>query len=505
MALGRKNPNNNKELFCMTVLALKMAVYTNGVARLHGQVSRDMWQILYPGVPKQEIPITHITNGVHFQSWLSKELKELYDRYLGPRWRDELADQAIWDRTERIASEELWRTHERRRERLVAFSRRRLREQLEQRGASQTAIQAADEVLDPHVLTIGFARRFATYKRAGLILKEPDRLDKILNHPRHPVQIIFSGKAHPRDDPGKELIRQIVELARQDRFRHRIVFLEDYDMAVARYLVQGADVWLNTPRRPREASGTSGMKATANGVLNLSILDGWWDEGYAPEIGWAIGRRESYDDQDYQDQVEAEALYGLLEQEIVPMFYNRGAGGLPRVWINRMKDSIQSLCQFFNTHRMVGEYAKRFYIPVSEHFINFTSDGMQKAIDLASWKSRIKSEWHQVKVLNVSSPDFEDIQVGGEFEVKVGIQLGGLRPEDITAELYMGSVNSHGDIVNPETIPLNLIDESVDGEYHYYARAATCECSGLFGYTVRILPRHPDLVTPFMPGIITWA
>jgi len=267
-----------------------------------------MWQGLWPGVPEDEIPIDHITNGVHFPSWISHDMKELYDRYLGPRWRDEPADQSVWQRAERIAAEELWRTHERRRERLVAFARRRLRAQLERRGASQMQIEAADEALDPEALTIGFARRFAPYKRATLLLRDPERLARILNDPDRPVQVIFAGKAHPRNDPGKELLRQIVDLARQERFRRHIVFLEDYDMAVARYLVQGADVWLNTPLRPREASGTSGMKATANGVLNLSILDGWWDEAYQPEVGWAIGRGEMYDDREYQDQVEAEAL-----------------------------------------------------------------------------------------------------------------------------------------------------------------------------------------------------
>jgi starch phosphorylase len=505
MALGRKDPKNNQEAFCMTVLALKMAVFTNGVARLHGQVSREMWQELFPGVPKDEVPITHITNGTHFQSWLSHEMKELYDRYLGLRWREELADQEIWDRTERIASEELWRTHERRRERLVAFSRRRLREQLTRRGASQATIQAADEVLDPNILTIGFARRFATYKRATLILKDPDRLDRILNHPEHPVQIIFAGKAHPRDDPGKELIRQVVELAREERFRHRIVFLEDYDMAVARYLVQGSDIWLNTPLRPREASGTSGMKATANGGLNLSTLDGWWDEGYTPEIGWAIGRRESYQDRNYQDQVEAEALYGLLESEVVPMFYNRDTSGLPQQWINRMKVSIQSLCQFFNTHRMVGEYAERFYIPVYEHFRKFTSDGMQKAIDLAAWKSRIKEEWHLIKVLEVSTPESKDIQVWDQFEVKARIQLGNLKPEDVNVELYMGPVKPDGEIYNPNVSPLELVETNSEGVCEYHALAVACEHSGLYGYTVRVLPHHPDLVNRYIPGIITWA
>lgn len=308
LALGRHDAASSSESFCMTILALRLASCSNGVSRLHGQVTRHMWQGLWAGVPEDEIPITHVTNGVHFQSWISRDVKELYDRYLGPRWREEPADRSVWQRAEQVAPEELWRTHERRRERLVAFARRRLRAQLEHRGASQTAIEAADEALDPEALTIGFARRFAPYKRATLLLRDPERLARILNSPEQPVQVIFAGKAHPRNDPGKELVRQIIDLARQERFRRRVVFLEDYDMAVARYLVQGTDVWLNTPLRPREASGTSGMKATANGVLNLSTLDGWWDEAYRPEAGWAIGRGETYDDRAYQDDVGAGAL-----------------------------------------------------------------------------------------------------------------------------------------------------------------------------------------------------
>ncbi|HVN56368.1 MAG TPA: alpha-glucan family phosphorylase [Anaerolineaceae bacterium] len=505
MALGRKDPNDPSEPFCMTVLALKMAVYSNAVSRLHGEVSREMWQGLYPGVPKEEIPITHITNGIHYQSWLSHEMKILYDRFLGPRWREELADQEIWKRAERIAGEELWRTHEIRRERLVAFARNRLREQLKRRGASQAAVQDADEVLDPEILTIGFARRFATYKRATLILKDPDRLERILNDSERPVQIIFAGKAHPKDDPGKELIRRVIEMARQPRFRNRIVFLEDYDMSIARYLVQGCDIWLNTPLRLREASGTSGMKAAANAVLNLSILDGWWDEGYTPEIGWAIGRRESYQDPEYQDQVEAEALYGLLESEIVPMFYSRGTGGLPREWINRMKASIQVLCPFFNTHRMVAEYAERFYLPVSEHSRKFTSEGMQRAIALANWKSRVQDGWPQVCVLHVIVKGSGGIRVGDEIVVEAQVQSRELAPEDIAVELYMGPVDGEGNILQPTLVPMELADRISESEYVYRAATVASGQSGLFGCTVRVLPSHPDLVSHFLPGLITWA
>lgn len=505
LALGRKDPDNTQELFCMTVLALRMAVYTNGVSQLHGKVSREMWQELYPDLPQDEIPIRHITNGVHFQSWLSHEMKELYDRYLGPRWRDELADKEVWKRTERVASEELWRTHERRRERLVSFTRRQLRKQLTQRGASQTTVEAADEVLDPNILTIGFARRFATYKRATLIFHDPERLDRILNHPEHPVQLIFSGKAHPRDDPGKELIQRIVEMARDERFRNRIVFIEDYDMAVARYLVQGADVWLNTPLRPREASGTSGMKAVANGVLNLSVLDGWWDEAYSPEFGWAIGRRETYDNREYQDQVEAEALYGLLEQEVIPTFYDRGTGGLPRAWISKMKSSIGALCQFFNTHRMVGAYTQRYYIPVSKHFQQFTSHEMEKATSLAAWKSRVTQAWPEIRVVKITAPEFEEIPINENFEVRAQVFLGKLTPDEVRVELYLGPVNPNGELVNARATRMEMVEAGPGNVYHYKDLAVACCSSGLYGYTVRVLPHHEDLLTDFLPGLITWA
>ncbi|MFY9727216.1 MAG: alpha-glucan family phosphorylase, partial [Bryobacteraceae bacterium] len=280
--LGRQNPANDSEEFCMTVLALRMAASSNGVSQLHGAVSRKMWKSLWPGVPEDEIPIGSVTNGVHLRSWISAEMNQLYDRYLSPKWREEHADTELWKRAETIPAAELWRTHERRRERLVGFARRRLRVQLERRGAPQAEIDAGEEALDPDALTIGFARRFATYKRATLLLRDPDRLARILNNPQRPVQIVFAGKAHPRDDAGKVFIQQIVKLAQRPEFRRHIVFLEDYDPAVARSLVQGADVWLNTPLRPQEASGTSGMKALANGGLNLSILDGWWDEAWHP-------------------------------------------------------------------------------------------------------------------------------------------------------------------------------------------------------------------------------
>ncbi len=515
MALGRQDPANESEPFCTTILALRMATYSNGVSRLHGQVSRRMWAELWPGVPEDEIPITHITNGVHFLSWVSEDMEELYDRYLGPRWRDEPVDRMVWERVEGIPAEELWRTHERRRERLVAFVRRRLRRQLERRGASQAELEAADQALDPKALTIGFARRFAPYKRATLLIRDPERLARILNAPERPVQVIFAGKAHPHNQDGKELIRQIVELSRQERFRQRLVFLEGYDIEIARYLVQGVDVWLNTPRRPREASGTSGMKAVANGVLHLSTLDGWWDEAWdfglrqtpqsAIPFGWAIGRGEMYDDPDYQDQVEAEALYDLLEREVVPLFYDRGADGLPRRWIARMKASIRSLCPFFNTHRMLEEYTQRFYLPAAERYRMLVAGGVARARSLAEWRSRVRANWPQVRIEAVKAEMAGELQVGSDFRVRARVRLGDLTPDDVVVELYLGRVGSGGELVEPQVVEMQPVEQVGEGLYAYETGAVSCRRSGHHGYTVRVLPYHPDLPTRFLPGLITWA
>jgi starch phosphorylase len=503
MGLGRENPYDQNEPFCMTILAIRLASHTNGVSELHGKVSRQMWQGLWPGVPQEEIPISHVTNGIHMLSWLSRDMKTLYDRYLGPRWREDPGDPDVWHRAEDIAPDELWRTHERRRERLVAFTRERLRQQLRQRGASPSDIEAADEVLDPEALTIGFARRFATYKRATLILRDPSRLSSILNNPDRPVQIIFAGKAHPRDNPGKAMIQQIVDLSRQEEFRNRIVFLEDYDMIMARYLFQGCDVWLNTPRRPREASGTSGMKAAANGVLNVSTIDGWWAEAYNPEVGWAIGRGEVYENPEYQDQVEAEALYNLLERDVVPTFYAR-TGRVPREWVNAMKASIGSLSYFFNTNRMVAEYTRRFYMPSLDRYRSLIDDGFADAKSLASWRRDIEEEWSQIRAESVESGISGELHVGQDFTAQATVYLNDLTPDDVCVELYVGLVNPSGEIVQGDPVRMAVKQELEDGRYLYEAEAE-CGMSGLHGYTVRILPCHPDLVTHFQPGYIRWA
>lgn len=510
LAMGRRNAADEQERFCMTILALRLAASSNGVSKLHGQVSRRMWQGIWPGVPVEEVPIGHVTNGVHFRSWISNEMNELYDRYLGPQWR-EAANGESWQRVETIPAEELWRTHERRRERLVAFARRKLREQLKHRGAPQYEVAAAEEALDPEALTIGFARRFATYKRATLLLRDTERLGRILNDAQRPVQIIYAGKAHPRDSGGKELIQKIVALARESGLRRRVVFLEDQDMATSRYLVQGCDVWLNTPLRPLEASGTSGMKAAANGALNLSTLDGWWDEAWrtrradAEVIGWAIGKGEHYDDPAQQDQVEAEALYDLLERDVVPAFYERGPDRLPRRWIAAMKGSLKNLCPSFNTHRMVREYTEKFYLPSGERFARLEAEAGAGARALAAWMSLVRREWPQVRVEALADGPAPDAKVGDRITVRAHVRLGALAPADVTVELYLGALDAAGEIVAPADFAMRHTGSPAGGAHLFEAAGVPCARSGLQGYTIRVLPHHPDLAARFVPGLITWA
>lgn len=495
--------------FCMTVLALHMAARANGVSKLHGEVSRKMWQSLWPGVPVDEVPIGHVTNGVHFRSWISAEMNQLYDRYLGPNWREEPANSDVWSRVQSIPAEELWRTHERRRERLVAFARRRVSDQRVGRAASQSEIEAAAEVLNPDTLTIGFARRFATYKRATLILHDMDRLRKILTNAERPVQLIFAGKAHPQDEAGKELIREITEVSRDPVLGRHVVFLADYDMAVARSLVQGVDVWLNTPLRPNEASGTSGMKAAANAVLNLSVPDGWWDEVWNDPrnsrlMGWAIGKGEQYADPAYQDQVEAEALYDLLEHDVVPTFYDRGSDRIPRRWVERMKADVNSLCHFVNTHRMVRDYVEGYYVKAHAQFRALEQDNAARARQLAAAVERIRGAWQDVWVAKVEAGPSRQVPVASSVPVRAMVHLGRLTPQDVVVELYAGRVDLTGELVDGHAVAMQPTGQASDGMVHYAVETAMAS-SGLHGVTVRVRPSHPDLPVSFLPGLICWA
>ena len=365
LALGRENPGNHGETFCMTVLALKLSRKANAVSSLHGQVSRAMWTGLYPGIAEERVPIGHITNGVHVQTWLAPQMHQVYDRHLGPDWPDRCAEPDCWDDIEGIDDGELWETHQALKARLIDFVRRRTAAAAERRGESADDVAQLKNALSLDGLTIGFARRFATYKRANLVLRDFEAMASLVSDPQTPIQFVFAGKAHPRDRPGKEILQQIARLGRDPRFAGKLLFVEDYDINVGRHLVQGVDVWLNNPRRPLEASGTSGQKVVLNGGLNLSILDGWWAEAYDGRNGFAIGGGETHSSEDVHDRRDAEALLRVLRDEVIPLYYDRDVDGLPRAWISRMKRAIRTLGWRFSAGRMVADYVLQSYIPAA--------------------------------------------------------------------------------------------------------------------------------------------
>jgi len=505
LELGRMNAADHEEPFSMAVLALRLSYLSNGVSQLHGEVSRKMFCAVYPGVPVNEVPITSITNGVHVRSWLSSEVAHLFDQYLGPQWADDPLNQDAWQRVDLIPDAELWRSHERLRERLVAFSRRRLKLQLIARGAPPAEIDAADEVLDPEALTLCFARRFATYKRATLIMRDTERLTRLLADPVRPVQLIVAGKAHPKDEAGKELIKRVVRFSRQPKLRNRVVFLEDYDMSITRSLVWGVDVWINTPIKLHEASGTSGMKVIPNGGINMSVLDGWWPEGFDGTNGWAIGDRRIYGNQDYQDFMEANSFYELLEKEIIPMFYDRGPDGLPRRWITTMKSSMRTCCPVFSTNRMVREYAERFYLPAGQRWNRFSENEYKIARDVASWRSKVIHRWNEVQIESVDAQVPESAVVGNRLPVEAQIRLGSIEPAEVSVELYYGPLDSRGLIAMGSSAQLRCEGRNGSEETYKYSGVIPCEYSGRYGYALRIVPHHPEMSARYHVGLLKWG
>ncbi|WP_462323306.1 alpha-glucan family phosphorylase [Desulfoplanes sp.] len=506
LALGRENPRDDAETFCMTVLALKLSRFNNGVSKLHGQVSRKMWQKVWPQYPVEDVPIKSITNGVHIQTWIAPDIAYLMRRYMGSAWQENPHTERIWTKALSIPDAELWRTHERLRERLVDFSRKRLKQQVMARGGRRMELQIAEEVLDPQALTIGFARRFASYKRAYLLLRDKERLISLLDNSKMPIQFVIAGKAHPRDNEGKKIIQQLVELCKETECRGRIVFIENYDMEIAAHLVQGCDIWLNTPRRPLEACGTSGMKAMINGALNVSTLDGWWYEAYRPDnsLGWSIGQGEEYTDNEYQDFVESQILFNLLEKDIVPLFYTRDKGNLPRTWIKKMKDQFASLGPRYNGHRMVEEYARMTYLPAYTNYTRLTEANFGAAKDLSAWRMDLMTKWSDLRIQNVQSATDLELYVDEQIEVTAEVQINGLRTEDIQVEIYAGPLDHEGRFTARKTSPMRSVEDLGHG-WHLYRGSVAPLHSGKFGYTVRILPSHPLLLDPHSLGLIHWA
>ena len=493
-------PNGPLSMF---VLGVTMAQYCNGVSRLHGEVARRMWSHVWPQKPEDEVPIDHVTNGVHIASWISHENALLFERYIGPDWRLHPSNPAALERIDDVYDEELWRAHEMSRSRLIRTCRRQMIKQYGRRNAPKAMMREAESVLDQDILTIGFARRFATYKRAFLLLMDPERLEALMSSRSRPVQLIFAGKAHPKDNEGKGLIKQIVAFARKANIRHRMVFIEDYDIHLARHLVHGADVWLNTPRRPFEACGTSGMKAAINGVLNLSIMDGWWDEGFTPEAGWRIGNGEEYADTAYQDAVESQALYNILENDVIPSFYDRENGGLPSRWIQMMKASMKMTMCHFCAHRMVAEYQERYYIPAAHEYRRLVDEGGQRARALGNQIERLRERWSEIRIDQFDGGAQGPFRVGDSVRVSAEVHLGGLEPDEVDVELYYGKLKSVDAIASGESALMELVTDHGNGHYTYSC-AIDCQMAGRYGCTVRVLPRGDGWVKS-TPGLMTWA
>ncbi len=502
--LGRVDPSNAGEAFNMAVLAMENANYVNGVSKLHAKVSRSMFAGRWPLHPEDEIPIEAITNGIHTSTWTSKAMTDLLDKYLGPAWREQSDDTSVWSKVDNIPDEELWSVLENQRGDLVRFVRRQLGKQMQQKAMVNNVIGSASGILDPRILTIGFARRFATYKRGSLMLSDRERLKQILFHPERPVQIVIAGKSHPRDDGGKTIIQDLWNFINHEGARARMVFIEDYDMRVARMLVQGVDLWLNNPRRPFEASGTSGMKVVPNGGLNCSILDGWWDEAYEPGIGWAIGdRSDDSSDGGHQDWLDSRSLYHLIESEIAPTFYHRIDNGLPRDWLRIVKRSMKEHAPQFSTYRMVREYTERFYMPAASRYTNLAGDKQVRAKNALQWRDRVRSNWGDLSIVDVHDDAKSSNSLGTDFTITAKVKLGKVAPEDITVEAVVGRVGPNRELVHTRMEHLSHV-ETVDGVSVFQAKLV-CDITGHLGYTIRVVPFNEDVSVPSELNLIAWG
>ncbi len=488
LALGRVIPEDPQAPFSMAVTAFKTSAYRNAVSRLHRHVSQQMWQDLWPKLPVWEVPITAITNGVHLPTWVNGDLAALYDQNLRPDWPEENGDAEIWAQVSDIPSAELWEAHRRRKRRLIAFVRDRSAANAVDRKAPAPEVKRLQEVLNPEALTIGFARRFATYKRATLLFRDMGRLTRILTNPTRPVQIVIAGKAHPSDVPGKTLIREIVQHSRNPELAGHIVFVEDYGFQVARELVGGVDVWLNTPRRGEEACGTSGMKAGINGVLNLSVLDGWFDEAAELTGGWAIGDREPYSPD--RDDAHAAGLYSILEDEIVPLYYENREQGVPLEWMRRVKQSLTYVSAHFNCDRMIREYRKELYEPAHLAFAHAAAEEFKQPREQARWSRWVAERWPLVRIAECRIGEDTAMLTGSAVPVRASVELAGLAASDVRVEAVVGRVGAEGALADTQVLALEPLEEQ--GTRVLFGRDFTPFATGRLGCSVRISPNHFD-------------
>ncbi len=503
LELGMKPRDESKNSFNMGILALKIAGKKNGVSRLHESVSRELFSDVWPDIAPQESPITYVTNGVHTCSWLAPNLKELYNKYLEPYWQERIYSDETWKRIDKIPDEELWEAHKQRKIKLLKLVRDNVTARLKNNGVHYEKIREIVSGLNPDALTIGFARRFATYKRAALIFKDLERITQILNDTNRPVQIIFAGKAHPADKEGQDLIKYIHEISLMPQFKGKIFLLENYNINVARHLVSGVDVWLNNPRRPMEASGTSGEKASVNGVVNFSILDGWWAEGYNTKNGWAIGTNEEYYSYEEQDLADSESIYRTLEDKIIPAYYNKNEKSISETWIRLMKNSIMSTGGKYSTARMLVDYTEKLYMPL----LNLTNkyfSSLENVTEYNRIKQELYANWNDIKITQENNADNITVDAGNKIKVSCKVELPNIDKDYIQTECYYGKILENGIVEDINIMPMDLVEENNETKTYTYETKIEMKTGGNYGYTFRVMPKHPMLLDPENLNLVKW-
>ena len=503
LKLGMKPCKELEHGFNMGILALKVAGKKNGVSKLHGAVSRELFGEVWPEIAANESPITYVTNGIHTCSWLAPTLKELYNKYLIPYWQDNIHNDEVWENINNIPNKELWEIHRQRKIKLLEIVKENTTNRLRRSGYNYEEINDITSKLNPDVLTIGFSRRFATYKRATLIFKDLERITQILNNQDRPIQLIFAGKAHPADKEGKDLIKRIHEISMMPQFKGKIFLLENYNIAMSRYLVSGVDVWLNNPRRPMEASGTSGQKASVNGVINFSVLDGWWAEGYNQENGWTIGTNAEYSSYEEQDIADSQSMYHTLETKIIPMYYDRNKDGISENWMKTMKNSIISTGGKYSTSRMLVDYTNNLYIPLC----NLTKKYYENVDNVAEfnlWKKNIFTNWKDIKITQKNNLNNITMDAGNNIEVKCEVQLPNVDISNITVECYYGKILDNGIVENVSIIPMKLENKNEEEKIYEYSTKIELKTGGNYGYTFRIMPKHEMLLDAENLNLVKW-
>lgn len=503
MKLGMKPCNELDNGFNMGILALKIAGKKNGVSKLHGAVSRELFGEVWPNIAASESPIGYVTNGIHTCSWLAPKLKELYNKYLIPFWQDSMHKDEIWEKVNNIPNDKLWQVHKERKEKLLQLVAKSTTERLRRSGYSYEEINEIVSKLNPDALTIGFARRFATYKRATLIFKDIERITQILNNNDKPVQLIFAGKAHPADKEGQDLIKYIHQISMMPQFKGKIFLLENYNIAMSRYLISGVDVWLNNPRRPMEASGTSGQKASVNGVINFSVLDGWWAEGYDQTNGWTIGTNAEYESYEAQDQADSQSMYRTLEEKIIPIYYDKDRNGMSKKWIEIMKNSIITTGGKYSTARMLVDYTNQLYMPLCNLTKKYYED-IDNVAAYNSWKKDTYRDWKDIKITQVNNLDNITMDAGNNIEVSCEVELPNIDVENVTVEAYYGKILDNGVVENVSIIPMTLSDSDEEQKKYYFIAKIELTTGGNYGYTFRVMPKHEMLLEPANLDLIKW-